>query len=54
MKVRTGFIYLSILTLFLTAASYFYWKPGLWSLIITGPIIFIGFYDLTQRRTNHS
>jgi len=50
MKVRTGFIYLSILTLFLTAASYFYWKPGLWSLIITGPIIFIGFYDLTQRR----
>ena len=50
MKVRTGFIYLSISTLFLTAASYFYWKPGLWSLIITGPIIFIGFYDLTQRR----
>tara|TARA_B100000767_G_scaffold272120_1_gene299155 strand:- start:1597 stop:3126 length:1530 start_codon:yes stop_codon:yes gene_type:complete len=50
MKVRTGFIYLSVLTVIITFGLYFVWKPVLWSLIITAPIIIMGFYDLTQRR----
>ena len=50
MKVRSGFILLSVLTIILTAGVCLIWKPVLWSLVITAPIILIGFYDLTQRR----
>ena len=50
MKVRTGFIFLSFLTLILTIAIYFIWEPIKWSLILTAPLILLGFYDLTQKR----
>jgi glutamate synthase domain-containing protein 2 len=50
MKVRSGFILLSVLTIILTVGVCLIWKPVLWSLVVTAPIILIGFYDLTQRR----
>ena len=50
MKVRTGFIFLSFLTFFLTGLTYLFWQPVLWSLTVTTPIILLGFYDLSQKR----
>ena len=50
MKVRTGFFFLSFLTLFLTGLIYLFWQPVLWSLTLTAPIILLGFYDLSQKR----
>ena len=50
MKVRTGFIFLSFLTLSLTGLIYLFWQPVLWSLMFTVPIILLGFYDLSQKR----
>ena len=47
MKVRSGFILLSVLTIILTVGVCLIWKPVLWSLVVTAPIILIGFYDLT-------
>ena len=50
MNVRTGFIFLSFLTLILTTVIYFIWEPIKWSLILTAPLILLGFFDLTQKR----
>lgn len=50
MNVRTGFVLLSFITVILTGSIYLIWEPVLWSLILTAPIILLGFYDLTQRR----
>ncbi len=29
---------------------YFYWQPGLWSLILFGPLAFVGFIDIVSSR----
>jgi hypothetical protein len=50
MKVRLVFTLLSFLTLFLTALTYLFWQPVLWSLAFTLPLILLGFYDVTQKR----
>ena len=50
MKVRSVFIFLSFLTLFLTGLTCLFWQPVLWSLAFTLPIILLGFYDVTQKR----
>lgn len=47
-----AFIFLSAGILFLTAILSYFWPPFLWSLILTGPVILIGFMDMAQ--TKHS
>ena len=54
MNVRTGFVFFSILILILTALIHLIWEPIKWTLIFTIPLILIGFYDLTQKKPNHT
>lgn len=52
MKPREIFIAISILILGSIAALYAIWQPILWTLILFGPIILIGYIDIFQ--TKHS
>ncbi len=49
MKVRTGFIFLSIITIIATVAIYQFWTPVIWSFLITLPLILVGIYDINQK-----
>ena len=49
--MRNEFILFSLLSLVLIGAiSYFLWSPFIWSLVLIGPIILIGFYDMIQSK----
>ena len=50
MKVREAFIAIAISTLLIIASISIFWKPILWSLIILGPIILLGFSDILQKK----
>ena len=50
MKVRVIFVVLSLLILGGIVAIYFVWSAVLWSLIVIGPIILVGFYDMFQKK----
>jgi len=47
--MRKQFIIISILLILAIAAISFLWPPIWWSLLIIGPLILLGFYDMLQR-----
>jgi glutamate synthase domain-containing protein 2 len=50
MKVRELFILSSIIVIVAIAAIYTIWTPIIWSLIVVGPIIFMGCIDIFQTK----
>lgn len=50
MKVRKAFIIISTFLLILIGIWSLYWNPILWSLALIGPIVFIGYTDILQRK----
>lgn len=50
MKPREIFIILSIVLLAIIVGIYTVWKPIIWSLIIIGPIIILGYTDIFQKK----
>lgn len=50
MKVRDTFIIISIMSLTTIAIIAMYWMPVLWSLIVVGPIVIIGYADIFQKK----
>ena len=50
MKVRDTFIILSIMLLTTIAIVAQYYLPILWSLIVIGPIVVIGYADILQKK----
>ncbi|HEY4539615.1 MAG TPA: FMN-binding glutamate synthase family protein [Faecalibacter sp.] len=50
MKVRQGFVIISVvLVLAILGISYF-WSGILWTFVIVAPLIIVGIYDMTQKR----
>ena len=50
MKPREIFIISSIIVLAAIAGIYFVWPPVIWTLILFGPIIIVGYMDVFQKR----
>jgi len=50
MKTREKFIVYSLLLLLTIAGVYIVWKPVIWSLILIGPLVLIGFMDVLQTK----
>jgi len=50
MKNREIFILVSIVLLAAIAGIYTFWKPVIWSLILIGPIIILGYADIFQKK----
>src|SRR5690606_32892075 len=50
MKVRPLFILLSISISVILIAISFFWNPILWLFVIVAPLIFMGIFDLTQKK----
>ncbi|MCB0401052.1 MAG: FMN-binding glutamate synthase family protein [Flavobacteriales bacterium] len=50
MNARVLFIYFSLVVLAAVTGIYFVWKPILWSLILFGPILLIGWFDIFQTK----
>lgn len=50
MKLREKFILGSVLLIVTLVAISLVWKPILWSFIILGPLILLGFYDVFQTK----
>ncbi len=50
MKVRNIFIFTSIILLASIAIISIYWNPVLWSLVIVGPIVLLGYADIFQKK----
>lgn len=47
--MRNQFIAATIVVLIAIAGIAYYWPPILWSLVIVGPLILLGLYDMAQR-----
>ncbi len=50
MKNREIFILVSIVLLAVIAGIYTFWEPVVWSLILIGPIITLGYVDIFQKK----
>lgn len=50
MKVRETFIIISIMVLTTIAIVSQYYLPALWSLIVVGPLVIIGYADILQKK----
>lgn len=50
MKVREKFILISLLTIIFTFLISFFWKPFLWSFLLTIPLILMGIFDILQKK----
>ena len=50
MKVRQGFVIISIVLVLAILGISLFWTGILWSLIIVAPLIIIGIYDMTQKK----
>lgn len=50
MKLREKFVIISIIILVAIAIISAFWPPVLWSLIVFGPIILVGFTDVLQKK----
>ncbi|PKR79917.1 FMN-binding glutamate synthase family protein [Brumimicrobium salinarum] len=50
MKAREIFILLSILILGIVAAIYPFWNNVLWFMVVLGPLILVGYFDIFQRK----
>ncbi|VAW26526.1 hypothetical protein MNBD_BACTEROID04-329, partial [hydrothermal vent metagenome] len=46
MKVREKFIVISVIILVVIGFISISWKPILWSLVLLGPLILVGVYDI--------
>jgi len=50
MKVREKFIVISVIILVVIGFISISWKPILWSLVLLGPLILVGVYDIAQKK----
>ncbi len=50
MKVREKFIVISVIILVVIGFISISWKPILWSLVLFGPLILVGVYDIVQKK----
>ena len=50
MNIRKAFIVISILTVVTIGCVSYFWISFLWSFVLFGPLILIGFYDLLQKK----
>jgi len=50
MKPREIFIFVSIVLITTIIGLYIVWKPIIWSLIVIGPIIILGYVDIFQKK----
>ena len=50
MKGREKFIVISIILLVVIGVISISWKPILWSLVLFGPLILVGVYDIVQKK----
>ncbi len=49
--MRNDFTYFTIISLLVVAGvSYFLWSPFWWSMVILGPILLLGWYDMLQSK----
>lgn len=48
--MRNEFILFAILTLIIVGVVGYFWPPIWWSMVVLGPIILIGFYDMFQSK----
>jgi len=50
MNVRKYFLIISLMVLVVIFGTSFVWKPILWSLILIGPIVLLGLFDIIQKK----
>ncbi|AMC11389.1 glutamate synthase [Lutibacter profundi] len=50
MKAREKFIVISVILLLVIGVISINWKPILWSLLLFGPLILVGIYDIVQKK----
>ena len=50
MNVKKIFVIISLMFLAIIIVVSFFWKQILWSLILFGPLILLGFYDIIQKK----
>ncbi|MCT4580559.1 MAG: FMN-binding glutamate synthase family protein [Flavobacteriales bacterium] len=50
MNVRKTFLIIAITLITVIIGTSIFWKPIMWSLIIIGPILIIGFRDISQKK----
>lgn len=48
--MRNQFIFGSVLSLVIIGAMYLLWPPVLWVMVLIGPVILLGIYDLFQKK----
>ncbi len=46
--MRNDFIYFTLISLAITAIVGYFWHPFFWVLVVLGPIILLGLYDMAQ------
>ncbi len=47
--MRSTFVFGALVVSILEVAAFFLWPPGLWSLILVGPLLLVGFVDYFQK-----
>jgi len=50
MKVREGFIIIAVAILVIIGSISIFWKPVLWILVLFGPLILLGIFDISQHK----
>ena len=50
MKVREKFILISFITILFTFIISYFWKPFIWSFLLTAPLILMGIFDILQKK----
>lgn len=50
MIMRNIFIYFSIAVLLIVGGIAIFWLPILWSMVLLGPVLLLGFYDMVQTK----
>src|SRR5687768_2774085 len=48
--MRGTFVKIIIGTLLLSAVITYFWRPFIWSLVLTGPLMLVGIIDMMQKR----
>lgn len=50
MKVREQFMLISVLIIVVIAGIAIFWPPILWTLLLVGPLVLMGFFDIVQKK----
>src|SRR5690606_39600381 len=50
MKVREQFMIISVVVIVVIAGIAIFWPPILWILLLVGPLILMGIYDILQKK----